>query len=474
MARLDRSTMVAVVAPQQPRSFVVDWRERFARLALCHLSSVVGETLLALSLAGSLFFKVDPAQGREKVLLGLVLTMAPFALVGPLIGPLIDKVRGGHRVVIVMTMALRSAIAVMMLLAVLDDSVLLFPEAFAMLVLAKTYQIAKSSVVPAAVTGDHELVEANSKLQILAGIGSLVAGLVGLVLLQMSVSVVLGATAVAFAGAALAGFRIQPSPQTVSGGGAEGVEQGHVWLDIHRAPTDNAAIAMPRASFAMGMLRFIVGFATFLLAFALRGSLQSVPVERRAAQAVANSVSGILFRIKAVQLPMGPPSWHFGVVVGLSVVGGLVGAAVAPRLRAQLAEDRILTASCGLAVASGVAGLTLAGLLGEALLAFLVAVSAAGAKQAFDAVVQKDSKLGDRGKVFAKYESRFQLFWVVGAIIPTALHIPISVGSLIVIVAAITAVMACVHRGPVPATMARSNVLRRQGRGSLGSQNPRG
>ena len=88
-----------------------DWSSPFSRLAIAHTASVCGEALLAISLAGSLFFKVDPAQGREKVLLGLALTMAPFALVGPLIGPAIDLVRGGHRVVIVATMVLRAVVA---------------------------------------------------------------------------------------------------------------------------------------------------------------------------------------------------------------------------------------------------------------------------------------------------------------------------------------------------------------------------
>ena len=121
---------------------------------MCHLLSVSGETLVVLSLAGSFFFKVDPAQGREKVILGLLFTMAPFALVGPLIGPMIDRVKGGHRVVIQATMALRVVVAITMMIAVINDSLALFPEAFAMLVLAKTYQIAKAAVVPTTVAGD--------------------------------------------------------------------------------------------------------------------------------------------------------------------------------------------------------------------------------------------------------------------------------------------------------------------------------
>ena len=43
----------------------VDWDDPFARLALTHALGMSGEALLALSLAGSLFFKTDPAQGRQ-------------------------------------------------------------------------------------------------------------------------------------------------------------------------------------------------------------------------------------------------------------------------------------------------------------------------------------------------------------------------------------------------------------------------
>ncbi|HNI35785.1 MAG TPA: hypothetical protein PLV93_10320 [Microthrixaceae bacterium] len=193
------------------RRLGVDWDAAFPRLAVCHMLSVAGETLVVLSLAGSFFFKVDPSQGREKVILGLLFTMAPFALVGPLIGPLIDRVRGGHRAVIQGTMAMRVVVAVAMMIAVVNDSIALFPEAFAMLVLAKTYQIAKAAVVPTTVAGDLELVEANSKLQLLSGLAAMVAGAVGGVALQIGPEWVLGLTTVVFATASVAAFRLHPS-----------------------------------------------------------------------------------------------------------------------------------------------------------------------------------------------------------------------------------------------------------------------
>src|SRR5688572_23614605 len=136
-------------------SFVVS---PFARLARTHAVSVAGDTLMALALAGSLFFSISPGQARDKVALYLVLTMAPFALVAPLIGPWLDRIQGGRRWVLVGANALRAIIAVLMISHL--DSLLLFPEAFSVLVLSKSYQVAKSALVPTVVISDDELVEA--------------------------------------------------------------------------------------------------------------------------------------------------------------------------------------------------------------------------------------------------------------------------------------------------------------------------
>ena len=57
--------------------------------------SVAGDALIALALAGSLFFDIDPNAARWKVALYLALTMAPFAVVAPLIGPALDRLGAG-------------------------------------------------------------------------------------------------------------------------------------------------------------------------------------------------------------------------------------------------------------------------------------------------------------------------------------------------------------------------------------------
>ena len=168
----------------------------FARLARVQLVSAAGDALFTLALAGSLFFNLDPATARPKVALYLILTIAPFAIVGPLIGPLIDRLRGGRRAMVIASGMGRAVLAFLMIRHL--NSLLLFPEAFGALVLGKTYHVAKSAIVPGLVRGHEDLVEANSKLVLLSGIGGALAAGPGLLLGLMGSEWVLGIAMIVF------------------------------------------------------------------------------------------------------------------------------------------------------------------------------------------------------------------------------------------------------------------------------------
>ena len=51
-----------------------------------HAVSTLGDALVAVALAGTLFFAVPVAAARPRVALYLLLTVAPFAVVAPLLG----------------------------------------------------------------------------------------------------------------------------------------------------------------------------------------------------------------------------------------------------------------------------------------------------------------------------------------------------------------------------------------------------
>lgn len=341
----------------------------FARLARAHAGAVAGDTLVTIALAGTLFFSIDPSEARSRVFLYLALTMAPFAVVAPLVGPALDRMPGGRRWMVVGSALMRAFVCALMIRDV--DSLLLFPEAFVLLVLSKSHQVAKSALVPTTVTSDEELVEANSKLSLISGIMGFVAGVPGGIILQLGGSEwVLGFGAVVFAVGTVIALQI---PKTQVAETAETAE----------AKEELRGVGLLLAASAMGLFRGIVGFLTFLLAFSLRTD--------------------------------GSPAWHFGVVLALSVGGALAGAGLAPILRQHLPEERIIAVLLGVVAAMGVAGAWLGGLPGAGLLAATVGIGAAGAKQAFDAIVQRDAPDANRGRSFARFETRFQLIWVCGA-----------------------------------------------------------
>ena len=143
----------------------------FQRLARVHAAATTTDAVIAVALAGSIFFSISPDAARDRIALYLALTMAPFALVTPLIGPFIDRMPGGRRAMILVTNVGRLVVALLMIRHI--DTLWLFPEAFALLVLQKSYAVAKSAVVPRYVPSESSLVQANSRLALISAVMSL-------------------------------------------------------------------------------------------------------------------------------------------------------------------------------------------------------------------------------------------------------------------------------------------------------------
>ena len=146
-----------------------------ARLVELHAVHSAGDAALAVSLAGTLFFSVPTGQARGQVALFLVLTMAPFAVVAPLVGPLLDRFRHGRRWAIGATLALRAFLAWVLAGAVASSSAWLFPAALGCLVASRTYGVTRAAAVPRLLPSGFTLVNANSRIS-LAGVGGAAAG----------------------------------------------------------------------------------------------------------------------------------------------------------------------------------------------------------------------------------------------------------------------------------------------------------
>ena len=161
---------------------------------------------MVVALADSFFFSVDLDAARTQVMLFLAISFAPFLFVAPLIGPLIDRVAGGRRLVIQVVAVLRIILLILMARAI--DGLALFPLVFASLVLQKTYVVSKSALVPSTVRSEEELVEANAKLGLVAGILGAVMVAPAAVLLKT-----IGPTGALGYGAVLFGLELASSTQ---------------------------------------------------------------------------------------------------------------------------------------------------------------------------------------------------------------------------------------------------------------------
>lgn len=136
----------------------------------------VGDAFVAVALAGTLFFSTSVDQARGRVAFALLITIAPYAILAPLIGPLLDRVRRGNRYILMGTLLARGLLCGVMAGAVQhNDVVLLLPAAFGVLVLQKTYGVTRAAVTPRLLPSEITLVTANAR----SNLGSLVATSVG-------------------------------------------------------------------------------------------------------------------------------------------------------------------------------------------------------------------------------------------------------------------------------------------------------
>ncbi len=408
--------------PRSPARLMIS---PFQRLTRVHAVATGTDAVIAVALAGSIFFSISPDAARQRVALYLALTMAPFAVVAPLIGPVIDQMPGGSRLMVFFTTSGRCVVAFLMIGHI--DTLWLFPEAFALLVLQKSYAVAKSAVLPNYVSTESNLVQANGRLALVSAVMSLVgAGLGGLLVWLGGPSWAAAAAMIGYGVAAAAAIRL-PLISASSVVAAVGKSSGQ-------------AYALLPAATSMAVLRASVGFVTFLLAFELRGGTEGLDVSKLgaaagAAVATARNIDLGDYLDVIVGDPGAPP-WHFGVVAAAAGLSAFTGVRLAPLLRRWVVEETILRGALAVGSAAALVAALSGGLIGLALLAGGVAVSSAAGKLAFDSLVQRDAPDANHGRSFAKFETRFQIAWVAGALVPVVvpvlLPVPARLGELAV------------------------------------------
>lgn len=345
-----------------------------------------GDTFLAVSLADSLFLSISPDAARGKVLLFLALSLAPFAILAPLVGPYIDRLPGGRRLTVFFVGWARAIVVIFMIGRI--HSLLLFPLAFISLVLAKIYAVSRSSLVPTLVSNDDELVAANGKLGLVVGVVSIVAIIPAGLAHLIGSGVSLAAAALMFAMAGVMALKLPKHIATV-GGPAQSLERE----ELQKPQVTQAALAMV-------LLRAAVGFMFFHLAFWLRHQSAGT-------------------------------AW-FGLAIGLASLATMLANGIAPIFRRRIPEQVMLGITLVVMAVVGIVTGYIGGITAGIVLAATINGVAAIGRLSFEAIVQASAPDADRARAFVQFETRNQFAWVVGGLIAVIAVPPGAVGFALV------------------------------------------
>ena len=376
----------------------------FARLVYAQAAGACGDAAIIVSMAGSIFFSSPTSAARGKVLLFLLITMTPFMLIAPVLGPALDRMKGGRRLFLIASAAGRVLLCIFLAMYIskpAPEGLLVYPLAFGVLVLQKGSAIAKSALLPALVTDAAELVTANSRLALINAVGAFAGMAPAFVVYKLfGADWSLRYGAVVFVIATILALKIPRTKAT------QPVDEQQQQLERQEMHTPSILLG----SSAFAVLRASVGFLVFFAAFSLKGDL-----------------------------------FALGAAGVAAYVGNFAGVLGAPALRRAVREEVILASSLVLPAVFTLLGALVAGSVGFVLAALTIGIGAAAGRLGFDSLLQRDGPDAVRGRAFAKFETRFQLVWVVGgvvAIIPFAKQMGLFLLAIVLGFAAISYVAA--------------------------------
>ncbi len=376
------------------------------------------DAAMAVALANTLFFAAASGESKSKVALYLLITIAPFAVIAPLIGPALDRLQHGRRMALAASFALRTGLIVI-LIANYDGATgsypswVLYPCALGMMVLSKSFSVLRSAVTPRVLPPSIDLVRVNSRLTTFGLLGGTVVGggiaagaeyLFNVAQLPGALYVVV---AVSAAGAVLS-MRIPKWVEVTEGEvpttlSYHGQSDGHG--EVRRRPGKPKAVRQPlgrntiTALWGNCTIKVMVGFLFLYPAFVAK----------------SHDASG----------------WEQLLILGLigaaAGIGNFGGNIAAARLKLGHPAQLVVRAAAAVTVAALVTALT-GNLLVAAGATLVTSAASAIAKASLDASLQDDLPEASRASAFGRSESVLQLAWVTGGATGVLIYTDLTVG----------------------------------------------
>lgn len=434
-------------------------RTGLAQLIELSAAGSIGDGFVAVALAGTLFFNASVSQARGQVALALLITMAPFALLAPFIGPMLDRVQHGRRYIMIGTVLARGLLCWGMAGAVQHkDTLTLLPAAFGVLVLQKVYSVTRASVTPRLLPREITLVTANSR----CALASLIATTAG-VPVAAGIDYVAGGDAGGAAWVLRVGTLVYLLAMIPGIRLPSGVDEPAAEVAAHQpgspdgAAPDGAAQhgAAQHGATAAGGTRLVDGLTSTAGSGngqsagaaspgagrlrqdggrnrRLRWKLFPRPVgpvvgEALGANITLRAYSGFMifflaFLLRTVHFDGVSDHLALGEMIVAVAVGGFIGTAIGAALRSRapqaivfgmLAVTLVVTTLCALYF----------GLWAAVIVAFAAALGQTLVKLALDSIVQHEISADVRSSTFAASETLHQLSWVIGGLIGLLLSI---------------------------------------------------
>jgi MFS family permease len=386
------------------------------RLFDLHAISCAGDTLIAIGLAGTIFFTVPLDEARSKVALYLLVTMVPFALLAPVIGPLLDHFRHGRRYALATTMLGRAFLAWM-----ISDhlhGISLYPAVFGVLALSRAYGVARSAAVPRLLPEGIGLSQAGARASVYGTFAGAVVAPIGLAAFWVGPEWSLRVAAVIFVVGMVISLRLPPRADSDP---PEAVPRPfRTMLRLRRGPDRPLSGRLVIATLiGSATFRCLYGFLLLYFAFAVKaGELDTTFFGRNLGSQAAVALVG-----------------------GALAVGTFLATAIGSRLRIR---RPIALQSSGLTITAGVA--VLATIFYSqplvALLALVTSIFSGISKLAVDASIQERVPERLRASAFAHSETVLMIAWVVGGavgIIPLSGRLGVALAALFAVAAAVRA-----------------------------------
>ncbi|MEE1789090.1 MFS transporter [Streptomyces sp. SP17BM10] len=386
-----------------------------AKLIELHALNSFGDMLITIALASTIFFSVPTGEARGRVALYLLITMAPFAVLAPVIGPLLDRLPHGRRAAMAMSMLARAVLAWTMAGVIAGGGIALYPEALGVLVASKAYGVVRSVVVPRLLPHRLSLVKANSRVTLAGLLATGVAAAVGGLLHLIGPGWPLRGAFLVFVIGTLMAFHL---PHTVDSAKGEqrAVLHAEVHTEgshlIHHKPPVKTSLrtvgpSVVLALRAMAAMKWLVGFLVMFLAFLLR----------------EEPIGGL------------QPTLALGLVALAAGTGNALGSVLGSWLRTRGPEATV-TAMLLLATCATAASALWYGAVTVIMIAGTAGLAASLGKLALDALIQRDVPEAVRTSAFARSETLMQLSWVaggaVGILLPLNGELGLSVAAAVV------------------------------------------